>query len=129
MAVRAAALATFTLFSGCGGPKPIVLQRPPEPPPGIDGRYRGTARLVRAENRSCPRSGPRVYQLTGGEVTLSYSGGGRARVPLTAAVQPDGRFRTSDGEGTLEGQAEDGMLEITISSEQCEHHWTMRKIG
>ncbi len=117
------------LLAGCGGPKPIVLQRPPEAPVSVDGRYRGTARLVRAADRFCPRSGPRVYQLSGGEVTLSYSGGGRSRVPLSATVQPDGRFRASDGEGTLEGQVEDRVLEITVSSEQCEHRWTMRRIG
>ena len=125
---EATVLACLTLLAACG-PKPIVLQRPPEPPSGIDGRYRGTARLVRAVDRYCPRSGPRVFQLSDGDITLSYSGAGRERIPLTAAVQPDGRFRTSDGEGTLEGQVENGMLEITISSGQCEHHWTMRKIG
>ena len=89
-AAVSAALALLSLLAACGGPQPIVLQRPPEPPSGIDGRYRGTARLMRAADRYCPRSGPRIYQLTGGEVTLSYSGPGHARIPLTAPI-PAGR--------------------------------------
>ena len=97
------------------------------PPPGIDGRYRGTARLVRGD-RLCPRSGPRVYELQNGTVTLAYSAGGRARVPLTAQVQSNGRIETSDGVGTLDGQISNGNLEVTIASQQCEHRWTMRLV-
>ena len=106
-----------------------MLRPPPAPPSGIEGRYRGTARLIRSENRYCPRSGPRVYELQNGAVTLSYQGAGRARIPLTAPVAPDGEFDTSDGEGRLRGQVADGALTMTIASQYCEHHWTMRLIN
>ena len=124
-------LAALALLGGCGGPEPVALRSGTQAagvPPGVDGRYRGTARLARAADRLCPRSGPRVYELRGGEVTLAYSGGGRSRVPLTAAVQPDGRFRESDGEGTLEGQVSDGRMQVAIASPQCEHRWMMRRV-
>lgn len=122
----AAGLAALSLLAACARPVPVV-QAPAGPPPGIDGRYRGTARLVRGD-RLCPRSGPRVYELERGQVTLSYSAGGRARVPLTADVQPDGRLQASDGVGVLDGRLADGVLEVTISSRQCEHRWTMRQV-
>ena len=38
--------------------------------------------LIRSNNRFCPRSGPRVYEVQNGQITLSYQGVGRARVPL-----------------------------------------------
>ena len=114
------------VLAGCT-PQPIVLNPPAAAPQGIEGRYRGTARLVRGD-RFCPRSGPRVYQLSGGAVTLSYSNGGRARVPLTARVEGGGAFSTNDGVGSLSGQLSNGQLEMTITSPQCEHRWTMRKV-
>ncbi len=125
---RAAALLLLAGLASCGKPQPIVLQPQASPPPGVDTRYRGTARLVRADNRFCPRSGPRVYEVQNGAVTLSYQAAGRARVPLTAEIRPDGTFETSDGEGRLQGQLVNGVLEMTISSRFCEHRWTMRPI-
>ena len=127
MRFQAASLSLLALLGACARTPPPVAEAPPGPPPGIDGRYRGTARLVRGD-RYCPRSGPRVYELQNGTVTLAYSGGGRRRVPLSGQVQPDGRVQASDGEGTLDGQLVDGRLEITIASLQCEHRWTMRQI-
>ena len=120
-------------MAGCATPKPPPPMAPPAPPSGIEGRYRGTARLVRAGSRFCPRSGPRVYELENGQVTLAYStesrpGARPERVPLTAQVQPDGQIQTSDGTGTLDGALHDDVLEITISSALCEHRWTMRKV-
>lgn len=115
-------------LAGCGKPQAIVLQPPPGPPAGIDGRYRGTARLVQSANRYCPRSGPRVYEVQNGTITLSYQAEGRRRVPLTATVQPDGNFDTSDGEGRLQGRLGNGVLEMTIASRFCEHRWTMHPI-
>ena len=124
------ALAAGLLLAGCASqPAPIVLRPPPSPPSGIEGRYRGTARLVRSDNRYCPRSGPRVYELQNGVVSLSYQGAGRARVPLTAPIDGNGNFDTSDGVGRLEGRATDGDLTITIASQYCEHHWTMHLIN
>lgn len=105
-----------------------MAQPPPGPPAGVDGRYRGTARLVRSDNRYCPRSGPRVYEVQNGFVTLSYQGPGRERVPLTATINPNGDFDTSDGEGRLQGHVGNGTLTMTIASQYCEHHWTMNLI-
>ena len=122
----ATAALTALVLAGCARkPAPIVLQPPPGPPPGVDGRYRGTARLVRSDNRYCPRSGPRVYEVQNGFVTLSYQGPGRERVPLTATIDPNGDFDTSDGEGRLKGHLSNGSLSMTIVSQYCEHHWTM----
>lgn len=61
-------------------------------------------------------------------MTLSYTSKGRARVPLTAPIGPDGSFSTSDGVGSLEGVARNGELEATIGSPACVHRWTMTKI-
>lgn len=123
-------LVASLLLAGCSGsPTPIVLTAPPNPPSGIEGRYRGTARLIRSDNRFCPRSGPRVYELQNGTVTLSYQGGGRTRIPLTAPIGSNGDFDTSDGQGRLEGKVDNGALTMTIASQYCEHHWTMRLIN
>ncbi len=114
-------------LAGCG-PRPLPGPAlPPGPPPGVEGRYRGTARLVRGD-RFCPRSGPRVYEVRNGIVSLAYSSGGRARVPLSADIQSNGDIRASDGIGTLEGRLNEGLLEITVASQQCEHRWTMHKV-
>lgn len=127
MVGRAVSLAGLGLLAACTrAPLPSV-EAPAGPPPGIDGRYRGTARLIRGD-RACPRSGPRVYELSSGTVTLSYSAGGRRRVPLSAQVQGDGRVQASDGEGTLDGQLDGGLLELTIASRQCEHRWTLHQV-
>lgn len=125
-------LALAALLAGCGGdPDRIVLSpggASSAPPAGVDGRYRGTVRLVRAETATCPRSGPRTFEVSGGTVTLSYSTPPRNRTPLTAEIQSDGRIEASDGVGTMEGQARDGRLEVTIASRMCEHRWTLTKV-
>lgn len=130
--LRAAALLLTLGFAGCAQPKPAAVeaQAPPAspPPPGIEGRYRGTARLIYSNNRFCPRSGPRVYEVQNGAVTLSYQGAGRRRVPLTAPIQSNGDFDASDGEGRLQGHLGDGTLVATIASQYCEHRWTMRQV-
>ena len=122
-------LAAAAVLAACQSNPPIVLT-PQAPPPGVDGRYRGTVRLVRAESRFCPHSGPRVLEISNGSITLSYSGDTpRSRIPLTALITPDGRIQASDGVGAMDGQLSDGQLGVTISSRSCEHRWTLSKVG
>jgi hypothetical protein len=124
---RSAVLAVAAGLAACQQPKPIVLT-PQLPPPNVDGRYRGTVRLVRAEGR-CPPSGPRVLAVSNGTITLSYSGDKpRSRTSLTASIAPDGRIQASDGVGAMDGQVSDGQLGVTISSRTCEHRWTLSKV-
>lgn len=127
--IRAAALAVAAAVGACApAAKPIVLAPPAAAPPGTDGRYRGTVRLVRAEGATCPRSGARVLEVSGGQVRLSYSVPPRQRVQLTAQIDGDGRIQASDGEGMIDGQLTGGRLEITIASRQCEHRWTLNRV-
>ena len=119
-------------LAACAPSKPPLPAAPPGPPPGAEGRYRGTARLVRGD-RVCPRSGPRVYEVEGGSVTFSYSAplarsARVTRIPLSAPIGQDGRFQANDGVGTLDGTLSGGNLEFTIASAQCEHRWTLRKV-
>ena len=124
-----AMLALATGLAACQ-PQPIVLAPAGPPPPGTDGRYRGTARLIRAESRYCPRSGPRVLEVYNGQITLSYSGDSlRSRTPLTAQIGSDGHIQGSDGIGTMEGELRDGQLGVTIGSRTCEHRWTLTKVN
>ncbi len=127
---RAGPLLLAASLAACGPPdRPIVL-RPPAPvsAAGMDGHYRGTARLIRATGSACPRSGARTLDVYRGTVSLSYSAAPRGRVPLTAQVGPDGRIQASDGEGMMDGQLARGRLEVTVASRQCEHHWTLTKV-
>lgn len=126
--LRLAPLVLLAGLAACATRPPPPPEPPPGPPPGTDARYRGTARLIRSDNRYCPRSGPRVYEVENGTITLSYQGAGRTRVPLSAQVQPDGHFDATDGDGRLQGQLVNGLLEITIASRFCEHRWTLRPI-
>lgn len=127
--MHAASLAVAVAVGACGpAAKPIVLAPPAGPPPATDGRYRGTVRLVRAEGATCPRSGARVLEVSGGQVRLSYSVPPRQRVQLTAQIDADGRIQASDGEGMIDGQLSGGKLEITIASRQCEHRWTLNRV-
>lgn len=124
--------ASAALPGACAAPASAPDERPSaqaaEAPAGVDGRYRGTARLIRADTASCPRSGPRTLELSGGTITLSYSTPPRNRTPLTARIGGDGRIEASDGVGSMDGQARDGRLEVTIASEMCEHRWTLTKV-
>jgi hypothetical protein len=127
---RAVSVLLLAALAGCGsGPKPIVLSPAAvSPAQGVDGRYRGTVRLVRAAGPYCPRSGARVLEISGGNVSLSYSAAPRQRVSRIAQSGPDGRIQASDGEGTMEGQLANGRLEITVASRQCEHRWTLTRV-
>lgn len=116
------------LLAGCAAPERITLQPTAGPPDGTDGRYRGTVRLVRAGASSCPRSGPRILQISGGRVALSYNAAPRQRVELATTVQGDGTINASDGVGTMEGRLADGRLDLTIASAICEHRWSMARV-
>jgi hypothetical protein len=69
-----------------------------------------------------------VLEVSGGNISLSYSAAPRQRVSLIAQIGPDGRIQASDGEGTMEGQVANGRLEITVASRQCEHRWTLTRV-
>ena len=116
------------MLAGCAPDKRITLNPPEGPPAGIDGRYRGTVRLVRATTSSCPRSGPRILQVTGGRIALAYNAAARQRQELVTTVEGDGTIRASDGVGTMEGRIADGRLDLTISSAICEHRWSMTHV-
>ena len=124
-----AALPSLLLAAGlaaCAKPPPA-----PEPPPprvDVDGRYRGTARLVRAGGPGCPRSGARVLQIEDSTVTLSYRLSARRLVKLTAVATPDGTLHADDGTGQLDGTIRDGRLEVTVSSPLCENRWVLTKV-
>jgi len=116
------------VLAGCAAEKRITLSPAAAPPTDIDGRYRGTVRLVRANSPSCPRSGPRVLQITGGRVALAYNVAARQRQELVTTIEGDGTIRASDGVGTMEGRVADGRLDLTIASAICEHRWSMTHV-
>ena len=128
MAARWAAVAALAVLSGCGAP-----QRPLAPgviaaaPDGIDGRYRGIARLVRASIAGCPRSGSRVVTIEGNALSLTYRGA-RVSYSLIATVGPDGSVHGSDGRGTIEGQISGRHLDLTVSSEFCDVRYALERI-
>jgi len=105
----------------------VTVAAPPVPQ-NVDGRYRGTARLIRAERAGCPRSGSRVLEVTGNAITLPYTIAPRQLGSLTADIQPDGLLQASDGLGSLDGTLRGGELQMTISSPMCENHWTLTRI-
>lgn len=115
---------------GCAAPEPLPAAPAAQAPPAnVDGRYRGTARLIRAERPGCPRSGARVLQLRGTTITMSYILAPRQLSQLTADIQPDGLIQASDGLGSLDGTLRDGRLELTIRSPMCENHWSLTRVG
>ena len=130
--MRVVGLACLLLAATACAPaaKPIVLNPPPaaDSSSNVEGRYRGTVRLVRAAGAFCPRSGARVLAISGNALSLSYSAAPRQRVSLTAAIDADGRIQASDGVGSIEGQIADGKLEVTVASDQCEHRWTLVRV-
>ncbi len=130
LVARSKCLLLALTLAACGPakPPPIVLKPPAPPSPQLEGRYRGTARLVRAAGPYCPRSGARVLEVSGGAISLSYSAAPRQRVSLTAPIDADGRIQASDGVGTMDGQMADGRLEVTVASEHCEHRWTLTRV-
>jgi len=127
---QAGSLLLAAVLTACGSAASPIVLRPVAagPPLGVDGRYRATVRLVRAAGPYCPRSHAQILVVSGGSVSLSYSAAPRQRVSLRAEIAPDGRIQASDGEGTMEGQAANGRLEITVASRHCEHRWTLTRV-
>ncbi len=104
---------------------------PPPPPPApvpaavtTDGQYRGIARLVRADVRGCPRSGPRLITVTGNSLSVMYRGP-RVSYSLIGTVGPDGAIHGSDGRGTVDGQISGNHMDLTVSSEFCEVRYAL----
>lgn len=117
------------LLAACAARPPApVVEVPASPPAGIQGRYRGTARLIRAAGPGCPRSGARVLEVAGDSLTLSYRLSVRQLVQLRAPIGPDGGIHASDGAGSIEGQIGGGKLTVTVASRMCENHWIMTKV-
>ena len=127
---RLLSLGLAALIAACAAPQgPPVVEAPPGPPVGIQGRYRGTARLIRAGSAGCPRSGARTLEVSGDSLTLSYRLSPRQLVQLTAPIASDGSIKASDGAGTIEGSIGNGRLEVTVASRMCENHWILTKVS
>ena len=115
-------------MGACAAPAAQQAAAPtPAAPEGIDGRYRGIARLTRAMIRGCPRSGARVVTIEGNALSLNYRGA-TASYALAAVVGPDGGIHGSDGRGSIEGQVSARHLDITVSSQYCEVRFALDRI-
>ncbi len=115
-------------MAGCAAPAVQQATAPtPAAPEGIDGRYRGIARLTRATIAGCPRSGSRIVTIEGNALSLNYRGP-RASYALAAVVGPDGSVHGSDGAGTIEGQISGRHLDVTVSSQYCELRYALDRI-
>jgi len=123
-------LAGLAALSACGAPSssppPQTASAPP--PTGIDGRYRGIARLVRANIRGCPRSGSRVVVVESNALSLNYRGA-TVSYALAAVVSGDGSIHGSDGRGSIEGQITGNHMDLTVSSEYCEVRYALERAG
>ena len=127
---RCLALLAVALAAGCAAPKPPPV--PPAPvasqaPEQVDGRYRGIARLVRAEGRGCPRSGNRIVTVEGNALSAPYRGP-TASYALAATVGQDGSIHGSDGRGTIEGQITGSHMDLTVSSKYCEVRYALERM-
>ena len=116
-----------TALAACAAPAQQQAARTPAAPEGIDGRYRGIARLTRATIAGCPRSGARIVTIEGNALSLNYRGP-RASYALAAVVGPDGSIHGSDGRGTIEGQVSGRHVDITVSSQYCEVRYALERI-
>ena len=113
------------VLAGCAAPVAQPTAGPTRAAPdGIDGRYRGIARLTRATIAGCPRSGSRVVTIEGNALSLNYRGA-RASYALAAVVGPDGSIHGSDGIGTIEGQISGRHVDLSVSSQYCEVRYAL----
>jgi hypothetical protein len=97
------------------------------PPDQIDGRYRGIARLTRADIRNCPRSGNRIITVEGSSLSVPYRGAS-ASYSLAASVAANGSIHGSDGRGTIDGQISGQHMDLTVSSEFCELRYALERM-
>lgn len=103
-----------------------ALESPP--PAAIDGRYRGIARLIRADTTGCPRSGPRTVTVESGTLTITYRATARASAPLSAAVGSDGSIHGSDGSGAIDGQISGRHMDLTVTSPICDVRYALDRM-
>jgi len=125
-----AALLLLAGLAACssGRPIPRVSRAAPVLPPAtIDGRYRGIARLIRADTPGCPRSGPRVITVANGTLTLQYRGTPRTSYDLSATVSPDGAIHGSDGRGVIDGQISGNHMDLTVTSPICDLRYALNR--
>ena len=113
-------------LAGCVPPQApqVAASIPAAAPEGIDGRYRGIARLTRATIPGCPRSGSRIVTIEGNALSLNYRGR-TVSYALAAVVGPDGGIHGSDGRGTIEGQLSGRHLDLTVASDFCEVRYAL----
>ena len=108
MKANRAALLLLRGLSACGGNRPVGTAEPAAlPPSGIDGRYRGIARLIRADTAGCPRSGPRV---------------------ITVRVTRDGQIHGSDGRGSVDGSISGDHMDLTVTSPICDLRFALTRL-
>jgi hypothetical protein len=120
-------LGALAALSACGSPPASPAAQAPPPPSTIDGRYRGIARLTRANIRGCPRSGARLVAVEGNALSLNYRGTA-ASYALVAVVSPGGSIHGSDGRGTIDGRISGSHMDLTVSSDQCEVRYELDRI-
>ncbi len=118
------ALAALSACATTPGPQGAPVADAPAAPTMIDGRYRGIARLTRANIRGCPRSGSRTVTITGNTLSLQYRGP-TASYALAATVSPDGSISGADGRGTIQGQISGSHLDLIVSSDYCEMRYAL----
>jgi len=100
---------------------------PAAPPAAIDGRYRGIARLIRADTPGCPRSGPQMITVANGMLTLQYRGTPRTSYDLSATVSSDGLIHGSDGRGAIDGQISGDHMDLTVTSPICDLRYALNR--
>ncbi len=123
------ALVSVVALAACAAPKPPppVVEHVPAAPEGIDGRYRGIARLVRASIGGCPRSGSRIVTIEGNALSLPYRGP-TASYALAAVVDPSGSVHGSDGRGNIDGRISGRHMDLTVSSDYCEVRYALDRL-
>jgi hypothetical protein len=128
MGARWLLLAALAVLSACGGSQTAAPPRPGEaaaaPPDSINGRYRGIARLIKANIRGCPRSGSRLVVVDANAISLNYRGAS-VSYALVATVSGDGAIHGSDGRGTIDGRISGKHMDLIVASDFCEVRYAL----